>query len=290
MPGTIRAKDRSPNPLPPADAGVAHLQPAFRHISTNTRQNGHKFPLTSSVTSFTLRVNCRPSQIQERFCPIQVKRAPRLASATSSARGWSSGTVKLSFIIFTAGERPAQRLFLIHWRSMHPRTVLHQGRCAPPLVENMPCVGNQAVGKIDGRIRQISASPPDPQNSAAVGADDAPGNPRRWVSSTCSRDPAKSPGQQRCPRRAGDCREIQSPCFCPGTVWPRVLLAHSREYQRHRQRSASSIAANDCISVIVKLYEQAVAKASEAGLRPASGRESEPALTVPVRRPSPPDR
>lgn len=66
---------------------------------------------------------------------------------------------KAQFIIFPAGERPAQRLLLIHLaqhRIRERHCIKVDARAAAAGVENMPQVGNQAVGKIDGRIRQIA--------------------------------------------------------------------------------------------------------------------------------------
>lgn len=63
---------------------------------------------------------------------------------------------KAQLIIFTAGERPAQRLFrlnLAQHRIRERHRIEIDARAAAAGVKNMPQVGNQAVGEIDGGIR-----------------------------------------------------------------------------------------------------------------------------------------
>ena len=63
-------------------------------------------------------------------------------------------------------------------------------------------------------------------------------------------------------RRAGDVNPVAM--LCPGALQSASRRHIAVNTQRHRQRSARGIAANELHIVIIKLHEQAVAK----GLKP----------------------
>lgn len=66
---------------------------------------------------------------------------------------------KAQLVIFTAGERPAQRLLrlnLAQHRIRERHRIKIDARAAAAGLENMPQVRNQAVGEIDGGVRQIA--------------------------------------------------------------------------------------------------------------------------------------